>query len=320
MKGFTVLLFILTFFYRASLFSQTCCSGGVPVSGSIGLFPLSERGLQFNLSYDINSLKTLKNFSRTLQGANRERLTHSILLETSYTITDRFSLYGLVSYVTQRREIRDLAYEDTDITSGVGDAVIMPGYLLVDGFSFSWLLSAGIKLPLGKTGLRDQDGILLNPDLQPGSGAFDALFLNMFRYEAARGHSFWNTLAFRRTGTNKNFRSDDNYRFGNELVTSMGWSKTLFIFKSIVEPSLITSYRLAERDLINNKEIPNTGGNWLFVSTGISLYIRENLKIFSAFTFPLYSEPSGVQLTTSYRFNMGIHLNILNNENRYLKF
>ena len=317
MKAFSFIL-ILLLFSQLRVSSQTCCSGGVPVSGSVGLYPLNTKGFQINLSYDLNSLNTLKNYSKTLPGNERERTTRSILMEASYSLTERLSLYGFVSYVSQKREINNIGYNDVALTEGIGDAVLMPGYLLVDRFSFSWYFSAGIKFPLGKADIRNDDGILINPDLQPGSGAYDALVFNMFRYEAARGHSFWNSFALRETGTNSDFRVSDQYSFGNEIVTAFGWSKNILFLNVIIEPSASVSYRYAGNDLINQDEIPNTGGNWLFASSGIAIFIKENLKLFSSFSFPLFSKPAGVQLTTSYRFNAGIYFSFQNNRNKFL--
>ncbi|MCK5105500.1 MAG: hypothetical protein KAR17_21900, partial [Cyclobacteriaceae bacterium] len=40
-------------------YGQTCCSGGVPISGNLGLPPGNIGTWQFSLAYDINVLKTL---------------------------------------------------------------------------------------------------------------------------------------------------------------------------------------------------------------------------------------------------------------------
>ena len=57
------------------LISQTCCSGGVPLSGNIG-FEGSNRGtLQMELGYDLNYISTLKEEAETLE--DESRLTHA---------------------------------------------------------------------------------------------------------------------------------------------------------------------------------------------------------------------------------------------------
>ena len=60
------------------LISQTCCSGGVPLSGNIG-FEGSNRGtLQMELGYDLNYISTLKEEAETLEDESRLRTTQSI--------------------------------------------------------------------------------------------------------------------------------------------------------------------------------------------------------------------------------------------------
>ncbi len=315
MRAIIVISVFLLFSQLSLVNSQTCCSGGVPVSGNIGLFPLAGAGFQLNFSYDYNLLRTLKDFSETLDDINRERITHSMLLEASYSLTDRLSFYGLLSFVSQERTILNSFTRDFQRTRGLGDAVFMPGYLVMNRPNLSWLLSAGAKFPVGRSDIRDSNGILLNPDLQPGSGAFDGLFLSMIRLESSRGNSFWNQIAFRRTGTNTNFRNSSHYRFGNELVASAGWSKNFLLLSQIFEPSLILSYRFASNDLIDRKKMPNTGGNWIFASAGIAFYLNENLKFFSSLSLPVFSEPAGVQLSTTMRMSAGIYFAISKSQN-----
>jgi len=106
-------------------YSQTCCSGGVPLSGNIG-FEGSERAtLQMELSYDLNYLATLKNGSEVYNDGNRRRLTQSILLKSGYQITNWLAVDALFSYVFQARRI--VGHEQSDLvqTNGLGDALLM---------------------------------------------------------------------------------------------------------------------------------------------------------------------------------------------------
>jgi hypothetical protein len=64
---------------------------------------------------------------------------------------------------------------------GVGDPTVMLHYVIADPFSESTpsllLLGGGVELPLGRHQLRDAEGTVLDPRLQPGSGSVD-LVLN----------------------------------------------------------------------------------------------------------------------------------------------
>ena len=85
--------------------SQTCCSGGVPISGNLGLPPGSGGTWQFSLGNDINVLKTLMDGREVLDDQSRERVTQSILFQSGYSITNRFSADLFFSYVKQERTI-----------------------------------------------------------------------------------------------------------------------------------------------------------------------------------------------------------------------
>ena len=80
-----------------SLRSQTCCSGGVPLSSNLGLPASEAKTLQFALTYDLNVLETLKTGRQTLEDNSRSRKTHSGILEVGYGFTDKFSIDGFKS-------------------------------------------------------------------------------------------------------------------------------------------------------------------------------------------------------------------------------
>jgi hypothetical protein len=72
------LLFIINI---VSVSGQTCCSGGVPLSGNVGL-PSGEKGvLQILVNHDDNALKTLKSGSMKLEDDSRTRHTRPIIFQ-----------------------------------------------------------------------------------------------------------------------------------------------------------------------------------------------------------------------------------------------
>ena len=89
-------LCILSTLYTLSYNAQTCCSGGIPLSNNIGM-PISEKGiLQIGVNYDYNNLNTLNSGTETLNDNSRLRTTHSVLLNASYAITNKFFSRGIV--------------------------------------------------------------------------------------------------------------------------------------------------------------------------------------------------------------------------------
>ena len=151
-----VLIIIPILFLSGVATGQTCCSGGVPLSGNIG-FIGEEKGLfQFELSYDYNFLNTLYFQNQKLNDNSRKRTTQSILFKSGYNISNSFSADLLLSYVQQEREINQFNSINYTRTRGLGDAIILVKYR-VHGISHdnqTFLLGLGSKIPIGKSDLK----------------------------------------------------------------------------------------------------------------------------------------------------------------------
>lgn len=110
MARFITFLIFISAFRISFLNAQTCCSGGVPLAANLGLPSSQSKALQFRLSYDLNILKTLKFESETLNDRNRTRRTHSVLMETGYSINNRLSVDLFYSWIRQEREITNVDF------------------------------------------------------------------------------------------------------------------------------------------------------------------------------------------------------------------
>lgn len=289
--------------------AQTCCSGGVPLSGNLGLPIVGQQTWQFALSYDLNVLKTLKVGTEKLDERNRERITHSMMFEGGYTFSDRFSTDFFISYVRQERNISNPGLPDQNQhTSGIGDAVILMKYNIINTGPVLWTFGAGPKIPTGASDVTN-NGILAGADLQPGSGAWDGIFWSTLVHQPGSRKSMNLSLvsSFRLTGTNEDFRQSQSYQFGNELQVIAGISDRLLVGTLLVDPSLSFRYRKALEDRVDNVELPNTGGKWIFIYPSIGLSITSKLRFNFGFELPLYANVSGTQLTPSYRLNTGFY-------------
>lgn len=299
-------LLIIIIFNSPKINSQTCCSGGVPLSNNIGL-PLLEKGiLQMGVSYDYNNLNTLNDGSEKLDDNNRLRVTHSILLNFGYSITDKLSVEGLFSWVNQRRRI--LTNNTLSESSGIGDAILLARYKLLNKNDWTLSVGGGAKLPTGSTDEKSDIGIVLNADLQPGSNALDAIFLTSIskQFNFRKSLTFSSRLTYRNTGVNKEYQKINNYKFGNETQFFFSVTDQFLLFKSIFRPNLTLKYRSVLNDEINSKEISNTGGQWFFLKPSFSLELMDNISLLSSIELPIYSKVEGIQLTPTYRLNVGV--------------
>ena len=127
--GFSIL-------YSIHVDAQTCCSGGIPLSNSIGLPIESQGAWQLSLSYDYNRLNTLLSGSDQIDDDSRLRITQSLLFNSGYTITNDLSVELLLTYINQKREIDQFGNINIDETYGIGDAVLLFKYNFNDLLDF----------------------------------------------------------------------------------------------------------------------------------------------------------------------------------------
>lgn len=291
-------------------YSQTCCSGGIPLSTSIGL-PTTNKGvLVIGLNYDYNYLNTLQSGKDILDDNARLRTTQSVLLNIGYSFTSDLSIEGLFTYVNQTRKITQFGKVNLDETFGVGDGVLLVKYNFNNLFKKSNTLRVGIgaKIPIGATDKRSNQDILLNADLQPGSGAWDAIFWSSYLQSFSFRPSalFTVSAVYRYTGTNNNYLNLTTYRFGEEIQAQINYTDQFFLLKTLINPGVSIKYRKANQDEIGGFLLDNTGGEWVFVVPSINVVISQRLTFLTKFELPVYSYVDGTQLTPTYRITAGL--------------
>ncbi len=300
-------VFIFSFFL---LKAQTCCSGGIPLSNNIGLAILEKGTTQIGISYDYNNLNTLNNGSENLDDNARLRITHSVLMNVSYAITDKFSVEGLLTWVNQRRKITQFGNENLDQTSGIGDGLILLKYSFPKFTGKNTILNLGVgtKVPFGSSTKKSNQGIVFNADLQPGSNAWDVIYWlsisKSFNFRPSFNVS--SRFIFRSTGTNNSYFGDSTYEFGNEFQTFLGFSDQFLLFKTTASPSISFKYRNVRQDKIGGFNLENTGGNWVSVIPNFSINIKPTIVFFTKAEIPIYNNVDGTQLTPTYRLTSGI--------------
>jgi hypothetical protein len=294
------------------------------LSSNLGLPASQANILQLNLSYDLNVLDRLQRGTFLENDQSRRRTTHSILLEAGYSFTNRLSADVFLSYVRQERNIQRAISDDFDYTQGLGDAVLLLKYkaLSIDQDNTTLTIAAGVKFPLGASDLKDQSGITLNADLQPGSGAWDGILWSQFTHNLTfrPSMSFAATATYSRKGVNDNYLAVFNptsnqtnaqaYKFGDEYQVMLSLSDRLLLGNALIDPSITFRYRKAFTDQQNDIDLPNTGGEWIFFTPGISYWLLDKLSLNANIDLPVYSFIEGLQVTPTYRLNVGIYYQI----------
>ena len=312
--------FILIFLLAQELRSQTCCSGGIPLSNNLGLVNEGKGSLLIGLNYDFNNLNTLNAGKDKLDDDSRKRITHSALLNFGYSISDRLSVETLFTWVNQRRAINQFGNTDLQQTSGIGDAVFLLKYDFPKtiGDKSNLSIGAGTKVPLGSYNEVDRSGITYIADLQPGSGAWDLIL-----YAAiSKNFDFRPTMTFssriigRLTGQNKDYLDGaSTYEYGDEFQIFFGVSDQFLVFNTITNPGISFKYRKAKKDIIEINELDNTGGEWLFINPNLGIQLSPTIRFQLKAEIPLIGNVDGTQLTPTYRITSGFLFNISSKRN-----
>jgi len=296
---------------QLSGYSQTCCSGGVPLSGNIGFEGAARGTLQMELSYDLNYLATLKTGSEIYVDGARQRITHSFLVKSGYSINHWFAIDALFSYVLQERKITFDDQINQVNTNGLGDAVLMAKFILssVSETGSELQLGIGPKLPLGRSDLTNNSNITLNADMQPGSGSWDLITWAYYARQLIKRPTMVASarIVGRLNGKNREYLGSQTYRFGNSLQFYLGIGDQVVWGNMIFSPSLSLRYRYADGDRINGQILDNTGGQWINLLPAVSWHLSQNSIIHFVPELPLYSDVGGTQLTPTFRMQLGFY-------------
>jgi hypothetical protein len=318
MKKLFFLLLII--FYAMEFFPQACCSAGSPLLGSLDISNASRGELQIGLRYELNSLQDVYAGTVRLDDDLRERNVNSFLLEVNYGLTGRISITTLFTFINQSRNISSHDNLSSSLnTGGLSDGIILVKYnfiplSIVDQVELT--LGAGAKLPIGNSTLRS-DGILIPADMQPGTGSWDGVLWGYFSkgFVPALPLNVFLNVSYRLNGTNNRFGDSfqQGYTFGNELFVNLGAgyrTDTFFDF------TLMLRYRNTTPDKFDGVQLPNTGGNWLYLVPGVNGKISDYFTTRLSGQIPLYRNLTGTQLTTTYTASLGLfyRINLLSDQ------
>ncbi len=296
--------------------AQTCCSGGVPLGGSLGLGAAERKSLQVLVTYDYNAINDLVSFSDQLDDHTRSRTTQSSIIELNYGFSQRFSLTGVAPFIRQTRTIQGYnGAENHTATMGLGDVVFLVKYRLLHPgktLKTEWVIGAGPKLPTGKTNFTNNQGLVLPADMQPGSGSIDGIFWSYFLRSRLLNNpnlSLAAVSSFRYSGENRNYNTTQTYRFGNEFQFSLGLNYNFFL-RWPVDVFSFARYRFQDEDFIDDGVFPSSGGQWVYVIPGININFSPNWSMRLSGDIPAYRKLEGTQLTTSAKITASILFNI----------
>jgi hypothetical protein len=280
--------------------SQGCCTAGTSSLGGVDRSVIAKDNLSVMLGFDYNYLGSAYNSRNEISDPlNRTATVSYFSFQLEYGISEKVSVMGITNFNIRERNITvtsvvdDTQQELTFNGQGFGDIVLLGKYEIITPNFFSPLalaIGGGVKLPTGNFRVED-NGTRLAIDLQPGTGATDALLWsylsNSFR---SINLLLYGNLLYRYPGTNL-----EGYRVGDELLVVLGADYGVTEYFSL---TLQLRSRFAEPDFAGGRKLPSTG------STSYDLYPYLNyiegkfsLRIYTQ--IPLYRNMRGIQLTVS---------------------
>ncbi len=293
-------VFISPIFFTLNTFAQGCCTAGSSTFGGLERGISKKGNLQLGTGFVHTALNSTYNGREEISDPlDRTSSVSSFNLELEYGISEKVSVLISSAYVIKNREttVRSNVDNSKEVISfdgkGIGDVIILGKYEIITPSILSPLgltIGGGVKLPVGSY-TQAVDGTRLAIDLQPGTGSTDVLLWgNFYKGFQPISLAFFITTLYRYAGSNL-----DGYRFGDELILSVGGE---YYYTDYLTFSLSARGRFAAEDFWGGRFLPSTGGTYYDILP--SLIYSEgsyNLKVF--YQTPIYRHVQGIQLTSN---------------------
>ncbi len=314
-----ILLNILWFIHAFDIKGQACCSGGVPISNQIGIRPTDKHQLSIRGTFDGNFLNSFYNGTNKLDDTNVKRFSQTIFLQGIYGISDRVSINAMMAYVHHKRTVKS-AFTEAPPTkvSGIGDAILLAQYKLFRFKESSIYITGGLKIPTGNSEMKNENGILLPSDLQPGTGSWDLIFSSGYvkNHFIRPGMSFTSTVVAKMNSYSDRYMGQQQYKYGNDFQFLLGITDSFILRNTILNPGLLFRLWHTSPDKIDDNLFPNTGGSWIYIAPSLNIQFTNNISGFASAEIPVYQFLEGTQLSTTIRFAVGFQLNISTSKNK----
>ena len=164
--------------------------------------------------------------------------------------------------------------------------------------SFAGLIG-GLKLPTGKTDVKNADGETAERSLQPGTGTTDLIVGAYFRQALGMLDSSW----FAQVAAQFPLNSSQGYKPGQQVLVDVGgrWEATDRLGLMLQLNAIWKA-----RDSGAEAEPEDSGGRWAFVSPGIAFAITKGVSVYAFVQLPIYQYVNGVQLVASRAYAAGV--------------
>jgi hypothetical protein len=210
-----------------------------------------------------------------------------VQMDLGYGLTSRLSLEAsLPLHARREHTIAHFGITQRYTTQGIGDA------LLGARFSMRPRLVAGfaLQLPTGRHRLDgDFDGSILDPSLQPGSGAVGFVGTLQQTGRFARLDLGWAVAA----SYQANMRNDLDYRFGNAAIVTLNLIRPV---AGKLSASLQGKIFHQTRSVYLTQDVPSTGMTLFYLTPALNYEAPGGVSVYGYLQLPAYRYVNDMQL------------------------
>jgi len=210
-----------------------------------------------------------------------------VQMDLGYGLTSRLSLEASMPLHTHREHtIAHFGITQRYATRGIGDALLGARFAvrprLVAGFA--------VQLPTGRHRLDgDFDGSILDPTLQPGSGAFGYVGTLQQTGRFAALELGWSVAA----SYQANMRNDLDYRFGNAVILTLNLSRPV---AGKLSASLQGKLFHQTRSVYLTQDVPSTGMTFFYLTPALHVDVPGGVSVYGYLQLPAYRYVNDMQL------------------------
>jgi hypothetical protein len=157
----------------------------------------------------------------------------------------------------------------------------------------------GLKLPTGRTDVRNADGELAERTLQPGTGTTDLVAGLYYSQTLPHSDLSWFVSGLAQQALN----SHQDFRPGTRLFADAGLR-----YAATEKVGLLVQLnaQARARDSGAQAEPEDSGGRSLFFSPGLSYAATPSIQVYGFVQLPVYQYVNGVQLTAARAYALGV--------------
>ena len=296
------LFLILVSISHSYLDSQTCSCAATALFDPVEYSTLKNRKWRFELTYKYHAINDLvEGTKKVLDDTRRRRTAQSLILDIRYALLRSLTLRAVISFARQGRDV-GISEAAPVNAQGLGDGLLTIQYSPLHYSQTSRTeiaLGGGIKVPMGKSHARIIG--IASEDMQPGTGSWDGIIWGYASQivPLLKGLEIFAGVSARFNGSNTR-----NYSFGNEIISTIG---TRLQTKKELGFSLLARYRWAGADSLLEGQIPNTGGQWVYLVPSITVNITRNWGVKTEGEIPIYRKLNGFrQFTSTYSISVSV--------------